>query len=134
MLVKRQETFRTCAVCSRSLLLGERTSRYTSGGDNWVDVCALCTDTANEHGWIREGTPTTPLVPEAPRRRRRLLGLHFPDKTPREPEEPVVSEPVLRRLSPEEQGLVQAAELFNDTAIGARSRESRRASARPACP
>ena len=114
-LVRRQEAFRTCAVCSRSLLLGERSSRYTPGGDNWVDVCALCTDTANEHGWVKEGTPTTPLVPEAPRRRRRLLGLHLPDRTPPEPE-PVVSEPVLRRLSPEEQRLVGAAERFNDTA------------------
>jgi hypothetical protein len=115
MLVRRQETYRTCAVCSRSLLLGEHSSRFTSGGDNWVDVCALCTDTANEHGWIREGTPTTPLVPDAPRRRRRLLGLHLPETKP-VVEEPVVSEPVLRRLSPEEQRLVKAAELFNDTA------------------
>jgi hypothetical protein len=113
-LVKRQETIRTCAVCNRTLLLGERPARYTPGGDTWVDVCPLCVDTANEHGWIREGSPTTPLVPESPRRRRRFAAL-FEQKRP-EPE-PVVSEPVLRRLSPEEQTLVEAAELFNESAF-----------------
>ncbi len=112
-LMKRQETGQTCAVCHRTLLLGERTARYTPGGDQWVDVCPLCTDTANEHGWIKEGTPTTPLVPDSPRRRRRFptLGALF---EPRRPEpEPVVSRPVLRRLSPQEQALVEAAERFN---------------------
>jgi hypothetical protein len=112
MLVKRQET-RSCAVCNRTLLLGERAARYTPGDERWVDVCALCTETANEHGWIREGTPTTPLVPEAPRRRRFTS---FAFREPRRPEpEPVVSEPVLRRLTEEEQRLVQAAEIFNQS-------------------
>lgn len=113
MLVKRQETFRSCAVCSRTLLLGERSSRFTPGGDHWVDVCALCIEQAGEHGWIKEGSPTTPLVTESARRRKRFgaLGSLFEAKEP-EPE-PVVSEPVLRRLNPEEQTLVEAAELFN---------------------
>jgi hypothetical protein len=75
-------------------------------------VCQLCTDTANEHGWIKEGTPTTPLVADSPRRRRRLPGLGFLEPR-REEAEPVVSEPVLRRLSPPEQAMVEAAELFN---------------------
>ena len=115
MLVKRQETFRTCGVCSRTLLLGERSARYTPGGDNWVDVCALCMDTANEHGWIREGTPTTPLVAESPRGKRRIPGLGVLERRRAEPEH-AVSEPVLRRLSPPEQAMVEAAELFNDSA------------------
>jgi hypothetical protein len=113
MLVKRHETVRTCAVCNRTLLLGERAARYTPGGDHWVDVCALCVDTANEHGWIKEGTPTTPLVAESPRRRRRLAGIAGIFETRRPEPNPVVAEPVLRRLSPEEQALVEAAELFN---------------------
>jgi hypothetical protein len=112
VLVKRHEAFRTCAVCQRTLLLGEHSSRYTQGDDRWVDVCALCTETANEHGWIKEGTPTTPLIPDAPRRRRRFPGLGLLETRRPEPE-PVVSEPVLRRLSPEEQALVEASELFN---------------------
>ena len=114
MAVKRHEAIRTCAVCHRTLLTGERPARYTPGDDRWVDVCALCTDTAHEHGWIREGTPTTPLVTAGPKRRRRLPGLGFLE--PRRPEpEPVVSEPVLRRLSPLEQAMVEAAEVFNDS-------------------
>ncbi len=68
---------------------------------------------ANEYGWMKEGTPTQPIMPEPPRRRQRIGGLAgFFER--RKPEaEPVVSEPVLRRLSPDEQQLVEAAELFN---------------------
>jgi hypothetical protein len=107
--------FRTCAVCNRTLLLGERSARFTTGGDAWVDVCALCTETASEHGWIKEGTPTTPLVADAPRRRRRLGALATLFETRRADPAPVLSEPVLRRLSPTEQSLVAAAETFNDS-------------------
>jgi hypothetical protein len=115
VLVRQEETYRTCAVCDRTLLLGERASRYTTGGETWVDVCALCVDRANERGWLREGSPTTPLVTESARRRKRFGGLAalFEQKRP-EPER-VVSEPVLRRLSPAEQALVDAAELFNES-------------------
>ena len=113
-VVRRQETYRTCAVCRRTLLLGERVARFARGGeDEWVDVCELCTDTANEHGWVREGTPTTPLVDEQPKRRRRF-GLNLFEQKRPEPE-PVVSQPVLRRLSEPEQAMVEAAELFNET-------------------
>ena len=115
MVVKRQETYRTCAVCQRTLLLGERASRFTPGGDDWVDVCALCVDTASEHGWLKEGSPTTPLVTETARRRRRFGGIGAIFEQRREEPEPVVSEPVLRRLAPEEQLLVEAAELFNES-------------------
>jgi hypothetical protein len=114
-VIRRQDTFRACAVCHRTLLMGERAVRFSTGGDEWVDVCPLCTETADEHGWIREGTPTTPLVPEQPRRRRRFPGLGLLEHREAEPE-PVVSQPMLRRLSPPEQAMVEAAELFNDTA------------------
>ena len=114
--VRRQETYRTCAVCHRTLLLGERAARYTRGHDEWVDVCALCMDTANEHGWIREGTPTTPLVTESARRKRRFGGLATLFEAKKAEPEPLVAEPVLRRLSPEDQVLVEAAEMFNESA------------------
>jgi hypothetical protein len=115
MQIRRQEDFRVCAVCERTILQGERSARYSPGGELWVDVCPLCIEIANERGWVKEGSPTTPLMAEEPRhtRRRRFGGLGgLLDSRPSEPE-PVVSEPVLRRLSPEEQHLVEAAELFN---------------------
>jgi hypothetical protein len=96
--------------------MGERTVRFTQGGEEWVDVCALCTEQADEHGWIREGTPTTPLVPDSARRRRRFGGLSALLESRKTEPEPVVSEPVLRRLSPPEQAMVESAELFNDSA------------------
>jgi hypothetical protein len=114
-VVKRQDTFRSCAICDRTLLLGEQTARFSPGGEHWVDVCALCTELANERGWLKEGSPTTPLV-EGGRRRRRWPGLRLLESRRAEQPEPVVSEPMLRRLAPDEQAIVEAAELFNESA------------------
>jgi hypothetical protein len=109
--------YRQCAVCHRTLLMGERSFRFTPGGEDWVDVCALCTEQADEHGWIKEGSPTTPLVPDTSRRRRRFAGLGGLIEQHRKVEpEPVMPEPILRRLSATEQAMVEAAELFNDSA------------------
>src|SRR5439155_600939 len=83
------------------------------GGEQWVDVCALCTEQASERGWLKEGSPTTPLVDGA-RRRRRFPGLGMLESRRIEQPEPVVSEPMLRRLSPDEHSIVEAAERFND--------------------
>jgi hypothetical protein len=114
-VVKNQNVYRSCAICHRTLLLGERAVRFTPGGDEWVDVCALCTDSADEHGWIKEGSPTTPIVSE-PRRRRRLGGLTGLLEQRRAEPEPTVSEPMLRRLTPSEHAIVEAAEVFNESA------------------
>jgi len=114
-LVRNQDVQRTCAICHRTLLMGERAVRFTPGGEDWVDVCALCTTTADDHGWIKEGSPTTPIVPEA-RRRRRFAGLASLLEARRAEPETNRSEPMYRRLSPEEQAMVEAAELFNDSA------------------
>jgi hypothetical protein len=107
----RQSVTRTCAICERSLLLGERAVRFTPNGEDFVDVCPLCQDTAIEHGWLKEGSPTTPTVPNQ-RRRRRGLGSIFDVRRPPQ-EEPVVSEPILRRLSEPELQMVEAADIFN---------------------
>jgi hypothetical protein len=114
-VVRKQDVQRTCAICHRTLLMGERAVRFTPGGDNWVDVCALCTAAADDHGWIKEGSPTTPIVPES-RRRRRFGGLTALLETRRAEPEPRVPEPMYRRLSPEEQAIVEAADLFNESA------------------
>ncbi len=111
--VTRVTVERSCAICERTLLMGERAIRFSpNGGGDYVDVCPLCAELAVEYGWLREGAPTTPTVP-AERRRRGgflsgLLGSH-----PRGVEETVASEPILRRLSDDELAMVEAADLFN---------------------
>ncbi len=81
-------TLRQCAICERTLLLGERSVRFApEEGAELVHVCPLCQETAIEHGWIKEGTPTQPTI--AP------------------------PEPILRRLSNEEVAVLEAADLFN---------------------
>lgn len=114
MIVKKVDVARECAVCHRTLLLGERATRFSPGEGEWVDVCALCTEEAYGNGWVREGSPMTPIVPEGRRRRRRLpsLGLLESRKTE---QDAVASEPVLRRLSVPEQAMLEAAEVFNES-------------------
>ncbi len=112
--MRTQSLARTCAICERSLLLGERAIRFApDGGGDFVDVCPLCADIALEHGWIKEGSPTTPTVGEYRRRRRGLsLGRLFETWRSHQPA-PVASEPILRRLSESELAIVEAADLFN---------------------
>jgi hypothetical protein len=102
---------RTCAICERTLLTGERALRFAPNGEDFVDVCPLCAETAIEHGWLKEGSPTTPTVPSQ-RRRRRGIGSLFDVRRSAQPD-PIVSEPILRRLSPPELEMVEAADIFN---------------------
>jgi hypothetical protein len=95
--------------------MGEHTLRFSPDGHEFVDVCPLCSEVALDHGWVREGHAVSPALQQHPRRRRQktlwqaLLGSR------EEEAEPVVSEPILRRLSDEELGLVEAADLFNQS-------------------
>lgn len=111
MRVTKASVVRVCAVCERTLLQGEYALRFSPNGVEFVDVCPLCTDVALEYGWVREGGPVSPaLSPHARRRRPRwaqLLGVRNGEP------EPVVPEPILRRLSDSEAALVEAADLFN---------------------
>jgi hypothetical protein len=108
----RQSAKVICAVCDRTLLTGERAVRFSPDGYEFVDVCALCSDIALEHGWVKEGSPTTPTVSSQRRRKRRGLASLFDPR--REPaDDPVVAEPILRRLSVREQQMVEAADIFN---------------------
>lgn len=101
-----------CAVCERTLLTGERALRFSPDGEEFLDVCPLCHDIALEHGWVKEGSPTTPTVPSQRRRRRRGLASLF-DTRRHPPDDPVLAEPILRRLSVREQQIVEAADIFN---------------------
>ena len=112
MRITRNAVARSCAICERTLLMGERATRFSPDGDGeFVDVCPLCQEVALDHGWVKEGSPTAPTMPFA-RRRRRGLGALF-ERAPAE--EPVVSEPILRRLSEGELEVVEAADLFNSS-------------------
>jgi hypothetical protein len=108
----RQRVTRICALCERTLLTGERALRFAPDGETYVDVCPLCQELAIGHGWVKEGSPTSPTVPNQRRRRRRGLASLF-DARRQPPDEPVVAEPILRRLSVPEQQMVEAADTFN---------------------
>src|ERR687895_2958473 len=111
MRVTKANVIRACAVCERTLLQGEYTIRFSPDGVEFVDVCPLCQDAALAYGWVREGGPVSRALSTHTRRKRprwaQLLGVGQPEA------EPVVSEPVLRRLSDSEAALVEAADLFN---------------------
>ncbi|HWQ01133.1 MAG TPA: hypothetical protein VN449_03355 [Gaiellaceae bacterium] len=106
---------RQCAICERTLLVGELPLRFAPDGmDEYVDVCVLCQESALDHGWVREGSPLGPAVRHTRRRRPLSLGSIF--GTNRRPvAEQVVPEPILRRLSAEEQAQLEAAALFNSS-------------------
>jgi hypothetical protein len=111
MRVTKTSVRRACAVCERTLLQGEYALRFSPDGIEFVDVCTLCQEIALDYGWVREGGPISPaLSPHARRKRPRwaqILGVKSGEP------EPVVSEPILRRLSDGEAALVEAADLFN---------------------
>jgi hypothetical protein len=104
-----------CALCERTLLLGERSYRFApDGADEFVDVCQLCQEVALDHGWVREGSPVGPAVRHS--RRRRTLSLAGIFGNHRRPAaEVIVAEPQLRRLSDEEHAIVEAAAVFNSS-------------------
>lgn len=92
--------------------MGERAVRYTpDGGDEYVDVCQLCQEAAVEHGWLKEGSPTTPTI-AAERKRSRFSLANLLGSRPNGAA-PVATEPVLRRLSDAELTIVEAADRFN---------------------
>lgn len=113
MRVTRSAASRTCAICERTLLMGEHAIRFSPNGREYLDVCPLCADIALEHGWVREGSPTTPTVPVDHRRRKLSWGLRA---SRRAEEAPVADEPILRRLSEPELEVVEAADIFNSSA------------------
>jgi hypothetical protein len=111
--VTKVSAARQCAICERTLLMGERTVRFSpNGGLRYVDVCPLCQGTAADDGWVKEGAPTTPTIPVDRRRASRFsLASLLGSRTAAEA--PVATEPILRRLSESELAIVEAADHFN---------------------
>jgi hypothetical protein len=117
--VTKVSSTRTCAVCERTLLMGERALRFAPAeGAELVDVCPLCQELAVEAGWIKEGTPTTPTIDGERRRRRHRRGLAGFLGISRGAADSARAqqEPILRRLSEDEVALLEAADLFNGSA------------------
>jgi hypothetical protein len=117
MRVTKVATTRTCAVCERTLLMGERAASFApSEGAELVDVCPLCQELAIEAGWIKEGAPTTPTLEGGRRRRRKRNLVEFLGLTRATDDGLAQQEPILRRLSDGEVALLEAADLFNGSA------------------
>jgi hypothetical protein len=117
MRVTKVATTRACAVCERTLLMGERAVSFApSEGAELVDVCPLCQELAVEAGWIKEGTPTTPTLGGERRRRRRGVGEFLGLTRASDDGALAQQEPILRRLSDGEVALLEAADLFNGSA------------------
>src|SRR5215831_19695371 len=105
MRVTRVSTSRTCAICERTLLMGERAVRFSSnGGGHYVDVCPLCQEVAVDSGWVKEGSPVTPTIPADRKRTRFSLGSLLGARGAAEA--PIATEPILRRLSETELEIV----------------------------
>ena len=103
-----------CAICERTLLVGEQPLRFAPDGlDDFVEVCVLCQEVAVDHGWVREGNPLGPAVRNARKRRSLSLAAIFGGDKRRPAAEDIVAEPVLRRLTSDEQTAIEAASLFN---------------------
>jgi hypothetical protein len=98
----------TCAICGRTVLVGERPFRFSPDGREFVDVCPLCKEQALSYGWVSEGGPGLP-VQAGDRPTRGLLGKLLGRRPPVE----AMPEPVSRHLSRGEQTIVEAATLFN---------------------
>jgi hypothetical protein len=114
--VTRVTVDRSCAICERTLLMGEKAIRFSpNGASDFVDVCPLCAELAVESGWVREGAPTTPVsFPERKRRNGSWFSGLLRGRQ-RTAEETIVSEPILRRLSEHEQAMIGAADVFNSS-------------------
>lgn len=98
----------TCAICGRTLLVGEDTTRFSPDGVEYLDVCPLCRGQAMEAGWYREGDTSLPVRAAAPKRGffARVFGAPQPPSS-------TVAQPILSRLSPDQQAIVEAVSLFN---------------------
>jgi hypothetical protein len=114
--VTRAMVDRSCAICERTLLMGERAVRFSpNGSGEFVDVCPLCAETAVEYGWVREGAPTSPTVPNDRRQRTGNWWSGLLGTRPRAAQETVAPDPILRRLSDGELAMVEAADIFNSS-------------------
>jgi hypothetical protein len=111
MEIRRNDMERECAVCGRTLLLGERLVAYHRPADDDALVCELCLDQADARGWMREGAPAVPLQLWTARPRG-WRGLFTTRKPPNQP--PVPFEPSALPDDPRD-AVAAGIELFNES-------------------
>jgi hypothetical protein len=112
--IRRNDIETSCAVCGRTLLLGERMVAYASPEGDDARVCELCIDQADALGWIREGSLSVPLQLQSARSRPRGLKgfLGGGSRQPRGVPEPFTPE----ALPTDPRDAVEAGlELFNES-------------------
>ena len=114
MRITRVSVERTCSICERTLLMGERAVRFSpNGGEDYVDVCPLCQDDGDrerlDQGGLADDADDPRRAPaDALLARRRCSAFQEPRPARRSRREPI-----LRRLSEPELAIVEAADLFN---------------------
>ena len=98
--LKTHEEARSCDVCGRTILKGEKTEPFLAPGGRRKTVCELCVPRADHEGWIRESAHGDLPAARAQRPPRRSLagrlrgalsgGPEAADAEPLEPEAPPV--------------------------------------------
>ena len=96
----------SCDVCGRTILKGEQTEPYLAPSGHRHQVCDLCYDRAEHHGWIRESLAET-LPADAPRAepRRGVFGRlrrRRPAEPAQQPSRPPPEETLLAEEEAEE--------------------------------
>jgi hypothetical protein len=106
MEVRKNDTVLECAICGRTLLLGERIESYRAG-PRQVGVCQLCVTEAEQRGWLRQGAPEPPPVfePAVERGESRLSRILGGSRGDREPTAAVAD---VRDAAPDDVGLATA--------------------------
>src|SRR5438046_5800029 len=85
--LKTDEEARSCDICGRTILKGERVEPYLAPGGRRKIVCELCVPRADHEGWIRESAQGEMPATRAERQPRRSFTSRIRDALAREGEE-----------------------------------------------
>jgi hypothetical protein len=73
--LRTDEQVRSCDVCGRTILKGERTEPFLAPGGRRKTVCELCKPRADHEGWIREAAHgDVPAARARPAQQRSVVG------------------------------------------------------------